>query len=246
MAFSFPLDKLGVINSALLASGDNAVNVADDGSDEWEVSSPAYERALGYIMESHGWGYAALVIALTPSATAPQDTNWDTAFPIPPDCVHIIWVKINRDTQDTFTNSTTTNVSLLYDILGTPTGPVIVCNAQGGPPPPNPPVTPAIVTLKYVSNSGALADSTAGTPTMIVALQTFIMSAIYRGLHEDPAEADKTFAAAKMLLQEARTRYDQQKPKRQFFNSRIFAARRIRRPWPSLGLGNWGGSNIPG
>jgi hypothetical protein len=35
LAFQFPLDKLGTINSALLLTGDNKVNVADDGSDEW-------------------------------------------------------------------------------------------------------------------------------------------------------------------------------------------------------------------
>jgi len=245
MAYQFPLDKLGVINSALSATGDNTVNVADDGSDEWEVCSPAYERALGYIMESHSWGYAAQVVTLQPSPTAPQDVNWDTAFPIPPDCVHIIWVKINQDIGLS-PPAVTTFSPLLYDIMGTPTGPVIVCNARGGPPPPVLPVTPAAVTLKYISNAGILTDSTSGTPTMIVALESFVMSAIYRGLHEDPAEADKTFQAAGMLLQQARTRYDQQKPKRQFFNSRMYAARRIRRPWPPLGIGNWGGSDIPG
>jgi hypothetical protein len=242
MAFQFPLDKLGVINSALSATGDNVVNVADDGSDEWNTCSPAYERALGYIMESHGWGYAALVVTLTPSPTAPQDTNWDTAFPIPEDCVHVIWLKIDK----TGSIPSTTFTQLLYDIMGTPTGPVIVCNAQGGPPPPNPPLVPSTVTLKYISNAGALSDSTAGTPTMIAALQTYVMSGIYRGLHEDPAEADKCFQAAEMLLQKARTRYDQQKPKRQFFNSRMYAARRIRRPWPPLGIGNWSGTNTPG
>ena len=55
--------------------------------------------------------------------------------------------------------------------------------------------------------------------------------------------------AGMMMLQEARTRYDQQKPKRQFFNSRITAARRVRRPWPPTGTGNWGsgsGNGIPG
>jgi hypothetical protein len=72
------------------------------------------------------------------------------------------------------------------------------------------------------------------------------MSGIYRGLHEDPAEADKMWMAGEKMLQMARTRYDQQKPKRQFFNSRMAAARRVRRPWPPNGLNNWGGSGGPG
>jgi hypothetical protein len=56
MAFQFPLDELGVINSALAATGDNFVAVANDGSDEWTVADPAYQRALGYMMEGHNWG----------------------------------------------------------------------------------------------------------------------------------------------------------------------------------------------
>lgn len=244
MSFTFPIDKLGAINAALVFLGDNQVNVADDGSDEWTVCSPAYERAMGYIMEGHSWGFATQVVTLQPSPTAPQDTDWDTAYPIPSDCVHIIWLKINQDVADP-TGSTTASLTL-YDIMGTATGPVIVVNAQGGPPPPSPAVTPAAITLKYISNSGPLSDSSNGTPTLIAALQDFIMSAIYRGLHEDSVEADKMFMGAEAMLQKARTRYDQQKPKRQFFNSRMAASRRVRRPWPQIGNNNWGGSGTPG
>lgn len=244
MAFSFPVDKVGVINSALALTGDNTVTIADDGSDEWSVASPAYERALAYIMEGHSWGYASLVVTLAPSPTPPQDTAWDTAYPIPMDCVHIIWLKISQDI--TASPSTVLNALTLWDIAGTPTGPVIVTNAQGGPPPPNPPLTPSVITMKYVSNAGALTDSTSGTPTMILALMEFVIAGIYRGFHEDAVEADKAEMKAEQLLQRARTRYDQQKPKRQFFNSRITAARRIRRPWPPVGNDSWGGSGIPG
>lgn len=244
MAYEFPLDKLAVVNSALLSTGDNQVAAADDGSDEWNVCSPAYERGLGYIMESHSWGYASQVKVLQPSPTPPQDSAWDTAYPIPSDCVHIIWVKINEINPSA--PDTNTPMPTLYDIAGSPQGPVIVINAQGGPPPPQPPATPAQVTLKYISNAGALGDSTSGTPTLILALQSFIMSAIYRGLHEDASEADKLWAMGEQMLQRARTRYDQQKPKRQFFNSRMAASRRIRRPWPPLGIDNWSGSNTPG
>lgn len=243
MAFQFPYDKVSTINAALALTGDNTVAAADDGSDEWNTCSPAYEIALGYIMESHSWGYATVVTALQPSATAPADTDWDTQYPIPPDCVHLIWAKINDDTADP-TGSQQSQLTL-YDIMGTPTGPVLVINAQGGPPPPATPQTPARVTIKYVSNQGPLCDAANGTPTLIAALQRFVVAAIYRGLHEDPVEASNQERSARLLLQEARTRYDQQKPKRQFFNSRMQASRRVRRPWPQIGTGNWGGSGIP-
>jgi len=247
MAYQFPIDELGIINSALAATGDDGVAVADDGSDEWNICDPAYQRGLAYAMESHNWGYAALVVTLQPSPTAPQDTDWDTAYPIPNDCVHIVWLKINQDVGDP--TSATTNQLTLYDIMGTPSGPVIVTNAMGGPPPPPPNsgIAPATITLKYISNSGALCDSTSGTPTLILALQSFVMSGIYRGLHEDPAEGDKMWMAGESMLQKARTRYDQQKPKRMMFNCRISASRRIRRPWPPIGIDGWGGGGgLPG
>lgn len=244
MSFPWPLAKLDCVNRALARTGDNLVNVADDGSDEWNVASPAYDSGLSYAMENGSWGYNTQVVTLQPSSTPPQDSDWDTAYPIPSDCVHIIWVKINEIIPST---PTTNLPSLtLWDIMGTPTGPVIVINAQGGPPPPDPPVTPSVITLKYISNSGPLCDITNGTPTLVEALVRFVMAGIYQGLHEDIMAAKGEEQAARALLQEARTRYDQQKPKRQIWNSRITASRRIRRPWPPVGNDTWGGSNIPG
>jgi len=237
--------KLGVINDALHLTGDNAVSFLNDGSDEYTVTSPAYERGLAYIMENHDWGYATQTVVLTPSAAIPQDTDFDTAYLIPSDCVHILWVKINDN------NPTTSNVPrlTLYKIAGTANGPAIVINAQGGPPPPSPPRAPAQVTLYYISKAGALSNAVNGTPTFILALIEFVRSGIFSGLHEDHDRAEKTWKLGEEMLQRARSRYDQQKPKRQFFNSRITATRRIRRPWPALGINNWGsgsGSGTPG
>ena len=134
----------------------------------------------------------------------------------------------------------------LYDFEVVGGVPCIVTNAKGGPPPPTTTTTPAIITMMYISNQGALSDSTAGTPTLILALQSFIMAGIYQGLHEDMQQSQSMWKFGEEMLQKARTRYDQQKPKRQFFNSRITAARMVRRPWPPIGNGNWGGSGAPG
>jgi hypothetical protein len=247
MSFEWPINKLGCINSALLLTGDNIVNVADDGSDEWNVGSEAYETAIGYISESHSWGFAKKVVTLQPSPTAPADTDWDTAYPLPKDLVFLLWAKINQNSSTPLPFNT--NQLTLYDIQAGPTGPLLLINAQGGPPPPSPPQTPCAVFIQYISNSGFLCDSTSGTPTLIASLKRFIMAGIRSGLHEDPAEAKSDEQAARSLLQEARTRYDQQKPKRRFFNSRMAASRRIRRPWPQQGTGEWGsgsGSGTPG
>jgi hypothetical protein len=246
MSYPWPLDKLLIINRALSATGNNFVANYDDGSDEWTVASPAYDEALAYMMESHSWGFAMQTIVLQPSPTPPQDTDFDTAYPLPSDCVHVEWIKINQNNPNSFNSPMLT----LWKIASTPTGPVIVTNAQGGPPPPVTPVTPAQITMYYLSNAGALTDSTNGTPTLVLALKAFVASGIYRGLHEDAAEADKIWQGGEQYLQRARARYDQQKPKRQFFNSRIGAVRRIRRPWPQVGINNWGsgsgGGGMPG
>ncbi len=79
----------------------------------------------------------------------------------------------------------------------------------------------------------------------MTALRTFVLAGIYRGLHKDPAEARQQEAAARMLLQEARTRSDQEEPKRAIFNQRITAARRVRKPFP-VTPGGWGGAGWPG
>lgn len=223
--FEWPVDKLGLINSALSECGDNLVNVADDGSAEWNTTSPAYERAIAYMMENHGWSSDTLVATLTASATAPSDDQFDTAYDFPEDFVHLLWVRL-------------ADAPVVYDILNNQ----VVLNAQGGPPPPSPAVTPGVVTIKYVRQNSAVQH---GTPTFVASLQLFVMSAIYRGLHEDTGEADKMWQMARLMLQEARTRHDQQKPKRAMFNSKIMASRRVRRPWPSTPTG-WGGTGIPG
>jgi hypothetical protein len=242
MSFSWPLDKLGVINSALAQTGDNLVNVAEDGSDEWNTTSPQYDRWLAYVMATHSWGFATQIVVLQPSPTAPQDTDFDTAYPIPADCVQVIWLKINNNSP----NISNAPALTLWKIAGTPGGPMIVLNSRGGPPPPATTVTPAQVTMFYISNAGPLCDIQNGSPILVLALVQFVAGGIYQGLHEDTQTALLQYKEAKGLLQEARTRYDQQKPKRQFFNSRIGAVRRIRRPWPQVGINNWGSGSGSG
>jgi len=242
MSYEWPVDKLSLINRALALCGDNPVNVQDDGSDEWNVCSPAYENGLSYLMEQHNWAFATLVKQLVPSNVRPPNVQWDTAYPLPADLTHLIWVRINQQEDQLLASITPSPV--LYDIENVGGFPCLVTNSQGGPPPPDPPVTPTPITIKYVSQ--LFSDPTFGTPTLVVALQHYVMSGIYRGLHEDLQEATSMLKIAEMTLQQARSKYDQQKPKRAMWNSRITAARRIRRPWPPVGSDSWGGTGVPG
>lgn len=225
-AFEWPVDKISLINSALSQTGDNLVVNADDGSDEWNTCSPAYERALAYVTESHGWSWATDVRTLQPAANVPNDNQYDTAYNLPPDLVHVILVRV-------------ADRPCIWDLLNNQ----IVVNAQGGPPAPAPPVVPAVVTIKGIFSTNS--DPVYATPTVVLVLQTLVMSGIYRGLHEETGEADKMWQAGMAMLAEARARHDMQKPKRAMFNSRLRAARIVRRPWPPV-PGGWGGSRFRG
>ena len=213
-AFQWPLSKLEIVNSALAQTGDNLVAVADDGSVEWTVCSPAYERALAVVTEAHPWEWTTNWQTLQPAVNAPADPRYDTAYALPPALVHLIMVRIN-------------NRPCIWDLLN---GQLVV-NAQGGPPPPNPPAVPYPVTIKGIFSTNS--DPINGTPTVVMALERYVMSGIYRGIKKDNAEAGRMFAEANQILENAKSRHDMQKPKRALFISRTRRARWTRRPdWP--------------
>lgn len=225
MSFTWPVDKLGIINAALSQTGDNTVATADDGSVEWNTCSPAYETVLPYVCESHPWQWLTAVRTLQPSPTLPSDTQFDTAYPLPDDLIHLILVRIN-------------NVPCVWGLLNDQ----LVVNSQGGPPPPTPPTAPYPVTIKGIFSTNS--DPTFATPTVVLVLQMFVMAGIYRGMKKDVTEAGKLFAAAKQMLNEAKSRHDMQNPKCAPFNSRYTAVRRNRKPWRSMPPG-WSGTGTP-
>lgn len=229
---TWPIDKLQTINDALALTGNNLVNVADDGSDEWTVASIGYESALPYAIESKDWKFATVVAKLNngvgvqspfsagfssgfgAGGNAPSDPLFTNAYDKPPDCLHLIWVRLNDQ-------------PVVYQILA---GQIVLNNASS-----------QTVTAKYVR--APTPDKV--TPTFAMGLRAFVMSALYRGLNEEVGEADKMWAAGEQFLRMAAYRSDQEQPKRAMFNSRMAASRRIRRPWPPVPSG-WGGSGVPG
>lgn len=225
MAFQWPIDKLTLINAALSQTGDNLVDAADNGSDEWNIASPAYEDALPAMIEGHSWYWGTDVRTLPPAGNVPDDDQFDTAYNLPSDLVHLIFVRLD-------------DRPCVWGLLNNQ----LVLNAMGTTL-PAPGVTPGVVTIKgcFAINS----DPTFATPLFVSALKRFVMSGIYRGLHEDTVEAAKMTGEAMSILAMAKSRHDQQLPKRSFFNSRIRAARRIRRPWPPV-PGGWSGTGSPG
>lgn len=225
-AFEWPLSKTELINSALAQTGQNLVANADDGSIEWMTCSPAYERALGAVTEAHPWEWLTDWRTLEPSPDAPSDDQFDTAYPLPSDLVHLIMVRVNDQPP------------VAWDFLN---GQLVV-NSRGGPPPPSTPTTPFPVKIKGIFSTNS--DLANGTPTVVMAMERFVMAAIYRGLKKDNAEAGKMFSEGNAILANAKARHDMQKPKRGIFNSRVSMSRRVRRPWPFNSTG-WGGTGSP-
>lgn len=265
---SWPQTKLDVVNAALALTGNNLVAAADDGSDEWIVGSAAYEHAFEYALDGHDWKQITNVVTLNPTGVAPADPEFDTAYAKPADCVHIIWVRQYMPPTTPipplplpplavgpgYTATTLgSGRSITYQVLNNQ----IVVNNYSQPPgsPPPPGTTPISILMKYVSSNppgivvNGQAQPAAAAPQMLrtfmTALTRFVMAGIYRGMHEDIASANITEQQAMALLAEAKTRSDQEMPKRAMFNSRLLASRRVRRPYPTIPVG-WTGTGVPG
>jgi len=229
---TYPLDKLGLINQALALSGDNQCNVAEDGSPEWRIGSAAYEAAYEYMLDQHNWKGITNFATLQLLNQMPPDPNYLWAYAKPPDCIHLILVRQN-------------NLPCKYRLVGNLILVGWLTQEIGPPPPPQPQPAPPTLTIYYVSSTNANPANGALSRTFMTALLAFTRAGIYGGLHEDEASERIFMQMGESILQRARTRSDQEQPKRAMFNSRIRAARRMRMPWPPVS-DEWGDTGAPG
>jgi hypothetical protein len=231
-AFEWPLSKIEILNSALAQTGDNLCNTADDGSVEWQTCSPAYERGLAFVCEDHPWSWLTDFRELQPAANIPDDRTFHTAYNIPVDLVHLILVRAHE------------GVPCIWDIQNNQIyahwNPWIGPGHEETPPPEPHHHRPIRIKGIFSTNS----DATNATPTAVIVLQTFVMSAIYRGMKKDTAEANSLWKTALQMLDHAKARHDMQKPKTAIFNSRYTAVRRTRKPWRQTPYG-WSGTGNP-
>lgn len=228
---TFPLDKLGLINQALVLCGESQCNTVEDGSPEWTVGSAAYEAAIEYMFEAHNWKFATNFQVLQPSAAPSPDDRFTTAYAKPPDLIHLILVRVNNS------EIVGDSIPLPYRIVNN----LICCNPAGTPPPAGANFAPGVISIKYVSSTTA---AQAASRTFMAALLAFVRAGIYGGLAEETATEQAWIRIAERLIAEARTRSDQEEPRRAMFKSRLRAARRIRRPW--LCSSDWSGPGTLG
>jgi hypothetical protein len=97
-----------------------------------------------------------------------------------------------------------------------------------------------VVTTKYVRQP----DAGSWPPMFVDCIRQLTMAGIYRGLNEDLSAANAMEQRAMQSLADARTRTDQEQPKRALFNSRLRTTRNVRRPWIN-DPPEWGGTGNP-
>jgi hypothetical protein len=218
------VDKLSIINDVLAETGNNAVAVANDGSTEWGVCSPVYDKAVENTLQARNWLFLKTVATLIRKGASPDATYTD-AMAMPANALHLLWVRLAIGTNQ--------QMPVDWKIMSFGDGnatPVICLNLQN-----------------YTAVAAYLIDSqmTGNWPPLFAEVIRFwVRAGIYRGLHEDPVQADKEEGKALMALSQAATRSDQNNPKRRTFNSRARAARIVRRPWVTTPF-DWGGSGVP-
>ena len=190
---------------------------------------------LAFIIEQHPWCWTRTMKTLVPAANIPADPQWDTAFNLPADLVHLIYARIE-------------NRPCIYQVMKGPDGsPSQLCtNAQGGPPAPIPPQVPAPVTIAYISSdtsdlqishadaSPSPSSNTSSPASIAVCMRTRRWRCSSLKFAEPHAGAGADAGTISRC------------PKRALYNSRMLAARRLRRPaWPPV-PGGWYGSGTPG
>jgi hypothetical protein len=93
------LAKLPIINTCLALTGNNAVNVEEDGTDEWRIASEAYEAGVDYLLGGHDWKFATQIATLQREGDS-EDETYEDAYYKPDNALGIVWVKLDNYPTD--------------------------------------------------------------------------------------------------------------------------------------------------
>ena len=234
--------KLSIIQNALLLTGNNIPNT-DDGSVKWEVASSSYDRRLPEIMAGHDWKFLTKLSSQDAngnyiSLTRVGNSNYpgfQDIYAKPADCLQLIYV---FNIEQAVLIVPTTSFDTTRDGIRLPAfdwliiGDQIHCTANSG------------VGCKYVgfpsptaqaSGSASLGGSGAaggGIPWSVLfveALTQFVEADCIEGINEDWDRASSKRKQAEMSLQRARSRNDNEEPRRVMIRSGMKEARRYPR-----------------
>jgi hypothetical protein len=196
-------DRLTIINDALLATGNNGLNVEFDGSVEWLAADSAYRRAVSFLLGRHVWNFGSTSTALTSRLLASPHPIYTAAYDLPGDCLHVegVW----------HDNGSGAYPLARYEIVDQK----ICCMEESA------------LTVKYVRQ-----PSPEQWPVLFIELVTMKVEAyLLRGLNEDMDGGRRRDGEVEAMLRETRPVLDAQQPARAVLNSRSARARRGRKAW---------------
>jgi hypothetical protein len=201
MAYS----KLSIINTALLLKGQNTVNEEDDGSQEWNVCSAAYDQGAKHLLQEHDWKFATDIVELSRVGDSP-DHAYEDEYARPSNVLQVIWVKLTDDVSENTSGFETTDWKLVGNKI---------LVSDGG--------------VEVVAKVVLEPDPNEWPPMFVSALQEYVFSGIEGGLKKNINAEMAHKSSALEFLNRAKTRTDQQEPKRALFKTRHRTARRYRR-----------------
>lgn len=193
------MDKLTILNNALISTGNNSVSVLNDPSAEYQVANAAFERALRFLVARHSWPFASTIDLLV---RAPDEENKSrrfrqSGFRLPQNTLHV---------KEVFWDTAPLTE---YEILGS----ILSCRHDSN-------IYANVV--KQVSEQKL-------HPMAEEILTLYVEAGCLRGLNEDFTEASRREQKAELLLEETRSHVDQQNPARNTYKSKVAVARRSRR-----------------
>ncbi|MBX5001887.1 hypothetical protein HJB72_28605 [Rhizobium lentis] len=193
------MDKLTIINNALVATGNEPVNVLNDPSDEYRAANAAFDRTVRFLAARHTWPFAMTTDPLTrvPDADNKSRRFSKNGFRLPPDMFHLKEVYFG------------TCIFTEYEIIGN----VLSCNFDSD-------IYAAVVKAPADAQWHPMAEEV---------ITRYVEAGCLRSLNEDFAEASRREQSAELLLEETRSHVDQQNPGRNTYKSKIAVARRSRR-----------------
>ena len=224
MGAPFAVDKMNIINDAMLATANQPFTVIDDGSDEWIAASNFYDRSLRETLVQHDWKFATIIAPMTRVGSSNYPGYQDVYEP-PPDVLQLRHCYDQRvaaliQPLDTWTISKEGKrlPPMDYRVLGG----LVHC------------IAPLGAGCLYVQNPS---NETGLTVGFAAAVTRLLEQYLYQGFNEDPQAAAGIDKKVHEKLQQARQQDDEVEPRRIPFRSGMLERRRR---WRS-GWNTWGG-----
>lgn len=82
-------DRITIINDALVATGNEPVNIEYDGSAEWQAADSAYRRAVRWALNKHRWNFATVTQALASLLETSPSAVFEYGYALPGNCLHV-------------------------------------------------------------------------------------------------------------------------------------------------------------